>query len=1041
MNKRRKQTGTLVATCLAITMFAPLPSALAQDAKSLDALKWRNVGPFRGGRVTAVEGVPSKPMTFYMGATGGGVWKTTDAGISWNNISDKYFNTGSVGAIGVSLSDENVVYVGMGEHCVRDVTVSHGDGVYKSTDGGATWRNIGLSATRHISKVIVHPGNPEIVYVGAQGTPWGPSDDRGVYRSEDGGQNWERVLRVNEYTGVNDLVMDPHNPRILYAAMWEHRRKPWHGYQMTSGGPGSALYKSTDGGDTWAQSTKGFPDSVGKFGIDISPADSNRVYALVEAEPKKSGVYVSDDAGASWRQVNNDHVVTERTAYYMHIVADTQDRETVYVLNAPFLKSIDGGKTFERIAVPHGDNHDLWIHPDHSDWMIEANDGGVNVSYNGGATWSTQGNQPTAQFYRINADNLFPYNLYAGQQDNSTVKIKSRTFGSGIGTKDWYAIGGGESAHVAFDPDNPKLIYAGNYQGQITVFDDRTGVSRDIRRYPLSAAYRPPEQYPYRFNWNAPIVVSQHDPSVVYHGAQMVLRSTDRGQTWTEISTDLTRNEVQKQGVVEGEFTFEGTAGAMYNTVFYIAESPHEVGELWVGTDDGSINLTRDGGESWEVVTPRGLDEAQINMIEISPHAPGKAYAVVTRYKFDDFTPNIYRTEDYGRRWTRIVDGIPDSDWVRVVREDPARPGLLYAGTQTSAYVSFDDGQNWQSLQFNLPHVPVTDLQVNDGDLIAATEGRAFWILDDLSVLRQASADSTRAGFHLYQPQATERVQVRGFGRSGGLGENPPTGSLIHYGFAEAPDTEESSVLLEVLTADGGVLNSYSPGTGDGKITTKAGLNRFVWDWRVKEFADRSGFATYRGPLSYRVQPGQYTVRLSVGDDSASQDFEVLADPRHEVTAADLRRKQELLAAIVAEATAVGETVKSLKSIRTRASNLVEVLDESDSQQVQPLQEALKSIINAWLNDAVEEDDENFVNAQHSSTRIDFSLLEIMMMVDMMDPPLTQGLMSRVTDVRERWSSLENQYQAILDNELDAINSVITELSIPAISASEGKSR
>jgi len=1041
MNKPRTSTGILVATCLAIAILAPLPTALAQDTRSLEALKWRNVGPFRGGRVTAVEGVPSKTMTFYMGAAGGGVWKTSDAGVSWKNISDKWFNTGSVGAIAVSLADDNVIYVGMGEHCVRDVTVSHGDGVYKSTDGGATWRNVGLAATRHISKVLVHPENPEVVYVGAQGTPWGPSDDRGVYRSMDGGQNWERVLRVNEYTGVNDLVMDPDNPRVLYAAMWEHRRRPWHGYQMTSGGPGSALYKSTDGGDTWQQLKKGFPDAVGKFGIDVSPADSNRVYALVEAEPDKSGVYVSDDAGASWRQVNNDHVVTERTAYYMHIVADTQDRETVYVLNAPFLKSIDGGKTFERVAVPHGDNHDLWIHPDHSDWMIEANDGGVNVSYNGGATWSTQGNQPTAQFYRVNVDNLFPYNLYAGQQDNSTVKIKSRTFGSGIGTKDWYQIGGGESAHVAFDPDEPQLIYAGSYQGQISVFDDRTGVARDIRRYPLAAAYRPPDQYPYRFNWNAPIVVSQHDPSVVYHGAQMLLKSSHRGQNWTEFSADMTRNEVQKQGVVEGQFTFEGTAGAMYNTIFYIAESPHDSGEIWVGTDDGSINLTRDGGESWQVVTPRGLDEAQINMIEISPHVPGKAYAVVTRYKFDDFTPAIYRTEDHGRRWTRIVSGIPDGDWVRVVREDPARAGLLYAGTQTSAFVSFDDGANWQSLQLNLPHVPITDLRVHDGDLVAATEGRAFWILDDLSVLRQINEAATRADFHLYRPQGTEQVRVRGFGRSGGLGENPPTGSLIHYSFSDVPDTEESNVLLEILSPDGEVLNSFKPGSGDGKITTKAGLNRFIWNWRVKDFAERAGFSTYRGPLAYRVQPGSYTVRLTVGDRSTIQNFEVLGDPRHEVTTAELQRKQDLLEAIYAEAIAVGQTAKSLQSIRTQVSNLIDMMGDSDSQEVQPLRDALKSRIDAWLNDAVEENDEHFVNAQHSSTRMDFSLLEIMMMVDMMDPPLTQGILSRAGDVRTRWSVLQNEYRAILDGELNAINSVITAKSIPAISASEGKSQ
>ena len=711
------------------------------------------------------------------------------------------------------------------------------------------------------------------------------------------------------------------------------------------------------------------------------------------------------------------------------------------MLNAPFLKSIDGGKTFERVAVPHGDNHDLWIHPEHSDWMIEANDGGVNVSYNGGATWSTQGNQPTAQFYRVNADNLFPYNLYAGQQDNSTVKIKSRSFGSGIGTKDWYPIGGGESAHVAFDPDNPQYVYAGNYQGQITVFDDRTRVARDIRRYPLAAAYRPPDQYHYRFNWNAPIVVSQHDPAVVFHGAQMVLKSTDRGQNWTEISADLTRNEKQKQGVVAGDFTFEGTAGAMYNTIFYIAESPHDSDEMWVGTDDGLLHLTRDGGESWQSITPRGLDEGQINMIEVSPHAPGKAYAVVTRYKFDDFTPYIFRTEDHGRRWTRIVNGIPDADWVRVVREDPEREGLLYAGTQTSAYFSFDDGQNWQSLQLNLPHVPVTDLKVHDGDLVASTEGRAFWILDDLSVLRQTNDEIMRADFHLYRPQSTERVQVRGFGRPGGQGKNPPTGSLIHYRFAEAPDTEAAKVLLEILSADGDVLNSFEPGTGDDAVTTNAGLNRFVWNWQVKDFAEGPEFATWRGPRAYRVQPGQYAVRLTVGDRTVMQEFDVLNDPRHDVSQADAGRKQALLEAIYDEAVAVVQSAQELQSIRTRVGNLLEIMDDAASQEIEPLREALVSRIDEWLNDVIEEDNEHFVNAQHSSTRMDFSYLEIMLMVDMMEPPLTQGILHRVGDVRARWSVLQENYEKLLNSELAAFNTAINERSMPAISVSGGTGR
>ena len=1025
----------LAALAAVVTVGSAWSRATAQTLTGQEsgAIEWRNIGPYRGGRVTAVEGVASEPRTFYMGAAGGGVWKTTDAGTTWHNISDGWFNTGSVGAIAVAASDPEVVVVGMGEHCVRDVTVSHGDGVYRSTDGGDTWRHLGLSDTRHIAEVLIDPRDPDSIFVAAQGTPWGPSEARGVYRSSDGGESWTRTLYVDEYTGVNDLAQDPANPRVLYAATWEHRRKPWHGYQMTSGGPGSGLYKSTDGGESWERLQEGFPASVGKFAIAVSPADGDRLYALAEAKPGESGVYVSDDAGASWRHVNGDHVVTERAAYYMHIVADPQDRDTVYVLNAPFLKSIDGGKTFSRIAVPHGDNHDLWIHPEHADWMIEANDGGANVSYNGGASWSTQGNQPTAQFYRVNADNEFPYNLYGGQQDNTTVKIRSRSFGPVISVRDWYPVGGGESAHVAFDPDDPRLVYAGNYQGQITVFDDDTGIARDIRRYPLAAAYRPPDQYPYRYNWNAPIVVSRHDPSIVYHGAQMVLRSTDAGQSWVEASPDLTRDEEQKQGVVDGEFTFEGTAGAMYNTIFYIAESPHAAGELWVGTDDGLLHLTRDGGENWTAITPRRIGEAQINMIELSPHRPGKAYIVVTRYKFDDFTPYVYRTEDYGRSWERIVDGIPDDQWMRVVREDPAREGLLYAGTQTSAFVSFDDGDHWQSLQLNLPHVPVTDLKVHAGDLLAATEGRAFWILDDLSVLRQLDDDNEAGVVHLYTPRDTARVNVRTFGRAGTGGENPPTGTTIYYRLPAVPDDGEREVRLEILDAGGAVIRRFS--SDDDALAVAEGLHRLVWDWHVTDVGQATDFADFRGPLSYRVRPGAYAVRLTVGATTMTREFAVLADPRVDVSTEGYAEKERLLETVYGQARTLRRHVAALRSIRTRAANVVDLLGESAAASIAPLHEALESRIDAWLADVIEEHDEHFVDAQHSATRLDVSLLEVMLFADLMDPPLTQGLRERADDVQRRWRTRDREYVEIVDGELAVLNEAISGMALPAISA------
>lgn len=1034
-----KPGGLILACVLALSLTAPDTSAQRASQPQYDpalyqALTWRNVGPFRGGRVTTVEGVPSKPFTFYMGATGGGVWQTDDGGEKWRNISDGWFKTGSVGAIAVSLSDPNVLYVGMGEHCVRGVTTSHGDGVYKSTDGGKSWTHVGLTDTRHISEVLIHPTNPDIVYVGAQGSPWGPHSDRGVYRTLDGGETWEKVLSDNDYTGVNDLTMDPNNPRVLYAAMWEHRRKPWHGYQLSSGGPGSGLHKSTDGGDTWTRLSNGFPTPAGKFATAVSAANSDRVYALVEAKPGQSGVYRSDNGGVSWQQVNNLHVMTERSAYYMHIYADPKDAETVYVLNAPMFKSTDGGKSYTRMQTPHGDNHDLWIHPENSDWMVQANDGGANVSFNGGASWSTQANQPTAQFYRVITDNLFPYNLYAGQQDNSSVKIASRTFGPGIGTKDWNAVGGGESAHVAFDPDNPTRVYAGSYQGTISEHDVATGRNRNVMKYPMRTTFRPADGYPYRFNWNAPIVMSRFDGDVLYHAANVLMKSTDRGQNWTPISPDLTRNEPAKQGIVEGEFTFEGTAGEMYNTIFYVAESQHEEGTIWTGSDDGLIHLTRDGGANWDNVTPRGMPETQINMIEASPHDPAKAYAVATRYKFNDFTPAMYRTEDYGKNWRRINDGIPDGHFVRVVREDPKRAGLLYAGTEVGAYVSFDDGRNWQSLQTNLPVVPITDMRVQGNDLVAATQGRAFWILDDISPLREIDRNMAAADWHLFKPAATERVQVSRFGLIGGQGQNPPTGTQISYTFDAAPDPV--TVQLDILDGSGATVATYTTkqraareerlvawaqSDGPGKsLTSNVGMNRFVWDWNAHEIGDYPELSTYRGPRTYRVAPGRYTARLTVGEETAEQPFDVLPDPRSTATAAGYAAQQELLKRVSRDAEDIQQAVEEGKATRVRITSTASLFADT-AAVTEAAQAALDKLI-AWEDAVIQSSNPNFIDALHSPDRLDFNMLNLFAMVDRMDPPITGGMADRVRDVQAEWKTRKAELDAIMSGEVAAFD-------------------
>ncbi|MCJ7467519.1 MAG: glycosyl hydrolase, partial [Maribacter sp.] len=601
-------------------------------------LKWRNIGPFRGGRSVASSGVVGQPMTYYFGGVGGGIWKTVDDGITWKNVSDGFLKTGTVGAIGVSESNPNIVIAGMGEHAARGVMTSMGDGVYKSTDAGKTWKHIGLDHVRHISDVIIHPTNPDIIFIAAQGAQYGPSSDRGIYRSNDGGANWEKVLYVNDRTGASSLSMDMKNPLILYTAFWEHRRYPW---TMESGGKSSALYKSNDGGTTWDKLTEGLPKEFGKAGISVSRANPELVFAVIEAEGEKGGVYRSDDAGKKWNQINKDRINITRSWYYMEIFADPQNENIVYVLNAPVTRSIDGGKTFAPLATPHGDNHHLWINPFDNQKMINSNDGGANISNNGGASWSTQENQPTSQFYRVITDNLVPYNVYGGQQDNSAIAIASRTNGQGIDWKDWYSVAGCESAYLAFDPDNPEFVFGGCYQGIIEKWVRASHEAKPIKEYPELNLGNVPENFKYRYNWNAPIISSPHDRNTIYHGGNVVFKTTDAGNSWQVISPDLTRNEKSKQGPGGIPYTNEAAGGENYNTLMYLVESPHEKGVLWAGSDDGLVHLTKDGGQHWENVTPPNVGEGIVNSIEVSPHDPASAYVVVMRYKSMDLKPYV----------------------------------------------------------------------------------------------------------------------------------------------------------------------------------------------------------------------------------------------------------------------------------------------------------------------------------------------------------------------------------------------------------------
>ncbi|HKC23435.1 MAG TPA: glycosyl hydrolase, partial [Thermoanaerobaculia bacterium] len=729
-------TSRFRALALSCVLCLALPALTAEQPKGavpkekpktfsdlLGGMTFRSIGPYRGGRVTAVAGVRGDRLTYYFGGSGGGVWKTSDGGSNWEPVSDKDFKTGSVGAIAVSESDPNVVYAGMGESPIRG-NLSHGDGVWKSTDAGLSWRNVGLRDSRQIARVRVHPVHNEVVWVAAQGHPWAPNEERGVYRTQDGGATWKKVLGVDDRTGACDLALDPSNPRILYAAFWQVVRRPW---ELVSGGPGSSLYRTTDGGDTWKKLTEGLPEEAwGRVGVAASGARPGRVFAMVEAA-KKGGLYVSDDSGEKWKQVNDEHKIRERAWYYSWVYPDPKNAEVVWLPNVQMHRSADGGRSFEKVSVPHGDNHDLWIDPDDPSRMILGNDGGATITPNGGRTWTTQGNQPTAQFYRVTTDDRFPYWVYGSQQDNSSVAIPSGVPGEAIDSSDWHSVGGGESGWIAPSPRNPDIVFGGEYGGQITRYDHRTRETRQIMAWPQLADGHATKELKYRFQWNAPIVISPHDPGILYHASHVLLRSTDEGETWEEASPDLTRNDPSKEGKSGGPISTDVTGVEVYDTIFALAPSKHEKGVIWAGSDDGLVHITRDDGKTWQNVTPAGIPAwIQINSLEVSPHDKATAYVAATMYKHDDFRPYLYRTNDYGKTWTKIVNGIPDGAFTRVVREDAARRGLLYAGTETGLFVSFDDGANWIPFQRNLPAVPITDMQVKNGDLVVATQGRAF---------------------------------------------------------------------------------------------------------------------------------------------------------------------------------------------------------------------------------------------------------------------------------------------------------------------------
>ena len=1004
------------------------------------ALNWRNIGPFRGGRSVAVCGVPGNPGTFYMGSTGGGVWKTTDGGIRWDNVSDGFFKTGTVGDIAVSATNPNLVLAGMGEHAARGVMTSMGDGVYLSRNAGKSWEHIGLDRSRHISDVIIHPRDENTFYAAVQGAQYGPSEDRGIYRSTDGGKTWERVLYVNPETGASSLSMDPNNPLVLYAAFWEHRRKPW---TMESGGAGSGLYKSEDGGNSWKKLKKGLPESFGKAGISASGAQAGLVFAVLEADGEKAGVYRSDDGGDSWQQVNKDRINVARSWYYMEIFADPTDPNRVYVLNAPVTRSIDGGKTFQPLSTPHGDNHDLWIDPDDNSILANANDGGANISYNGGQSWSTQENQPTAQFYRVITDNRFPYYVYGGQQDNSAIAIASRTNGAGIDWKDWYSVAGCESAYLAFDPDNPELIFGGCYQGIIEKWVAATRDGKEIKEYPELSLGNPPNRHRYRYNWNAPILTDPHDRATLYHAGNVVFRSRDEGQSWEAISPDLTRNDPDHQGPGGRPFTNEAAGGENYNTLMYLAASPHERGVLWAGSDDGLVHLTRDGGQQWTNVTPPGMQEGIVNSIEVSPHDPAAAYITLMRYKFMDLAPYVYKTTDYGQNWTLITTGFDDPNgFPRVVREDPVRPGLLYAGTETGLYLSVNGGQRWERFQLNLPVVPINDLGFRNNDLIAATAGRSFWILDDLSSLQQLAG--REKGFSLVRPRDTYLFSggyVDKF--EPGLGQNPKSGVMLDYYLEK--DADSAQMKLEIVQGDQ-VLRTYTnqapkdfkswPG-GPSKpevLSSKKGLNRFVWDFRRESLPAVNGVFVYGNYDGSRVGPGAYTVRLTLDSTEVRQEVRVLARPGLQATPAQFAEQQQALVQIEGAIRDMHQAVNQLRSVREQLKGYKGLLKEQE--KAKPLLEkgdALLERIKAWEERLIQPDQKTFQDVINFNNRLNAELMYLKSYVDAPLPELTRGARERLGDLLEEWASLAGERDAIVNEEMQGYNQLYRELGLPAL--------
>jgi photosystem II stability/assembly factor-like uncharacterized protein len=1033
----------LLLLTIVISMFSAdaqkkIPVAGADDKNDsvfYSKVKYRLVGPWRGGRSSAVTGSYKNKNTFYFGATGGGVWKTTDGGSNWKNISDKFFGS-SIGAVAVAPSDESIIYVGQGENTMRG-NVSEGlEGIWRSDDGGRSWKNIGLRDGRHIVRILVHPKNPDVVWAAVMGHLFGPNEQRGVYKTIDGGKNWKRVLFVNSQTGVSDLVMEQDNPSVFYVGTWRVIRTP---YSLESGGDGSGLWKSIDGGETWKSLTtkKGLPKGVwGIVGVAAAPSNPEKVYVLIENT--NGGLYVSNDGGDNWTLSSNDNNIRQRAWYYTKIFVDPKNENVVYAPNVGFMRSRDGGKTFQSVRTPHGDHHDLWIDPEDGNRMIVGDDGGAQISFDGGENWSTYYNQPTAQFYRVSTDNSFPYRILGAQQDNSTVRIKSRTYGTSITDQDWQPTAGSESGYVVADPLNPDIVYGGNYGGYISRLDHKTGENRAISVWPDNPMGAGADVLKYRFQWNFPIFFSPHNSKKLYSAGNVLFATENEGASWEAISPDLTTNDKTRQAASGGPITKDNTSVEYYCTIFTAAESAFEKDLLWTGSDDGVISVSKDGGKNWENVTPRDAPKwIMWNCVEADPFKKGAVYFVGTKYKSDDFTPYIYKTEDYGKSWKLITNGINKMHFTRALRADRKRPGLLYAGTEYGMYISYDDGSTWKKFQLNLPEVPITDLLIKDNDLVVATQGRAFWVIDDLGIIQQLNADLTDKKLQVFDVNPAWRIVASPFAGSFGsiprnAGMNPPSGVVFNYYVKDVPDSVKASITITDKNKK--LIKTFATDSKDIKLEVNKGVNQFVWNMQYPEAEKIEGMILWNGtPGTVIAPPGNYFAKFKVEKDSVEVPFVISADPNYKITQADYDAQFNFLSQVRDKFNEVQKAIKNIRSIRSQINDFTSRVGKDIPKEVKQAADTINKQLTA-IEDSLYQ-----TKAKSGQDVLNFPIRLNDKLSGLYDAAAS-GNMSPSRQVKDVFADLSRQADVLLSKlnkiiseDLPKFNQLIREKALPLI--------